>query len=112
MADSKTEEDKVPLDSLDSINSDGKPEEGQLEEGPVADTGIKTFEDLLEIIGTFGRWNIITFFIINFCTFVGPFQFISYEFIGATPDYWCRVDSLMDANWTQHEILNLAIPTN
>lgn len=111
MADSKTEEDKVPLDSLDSINSDGKPEEGQLEEGPVADTGIKTFEDLLEIIGTFGRWNIITFFIINFCTFVGPFQFISYEFIGATPDYWCRVESLMDANWTQHEILNLAIPT-
>ena len=35
---------------------------------------------------------------------------MSYQFLGATPDHWCRVESLKEANWTDQQILDLAIP--
>ncbi|XP_071525292.1 organic cation transporter protein-like [Panulirus ornatus] len=35
---------------------------------------------------------------------------MSYQFLGATPDYWCHVAPLVEANWTQEQILSLAIP--
>lgn len=43
-------------------------------------------------------------------TFINPLQTINYQFLGATPDYWCHVPALVDANWTQEQILSLAIP--
>lgn len=35
---------------------------------------------------------------------------MSYQFVGATPDHWCSVGPLREANWTQHQVLNFAIP--
>ncbi|KAG7168088.1 putative Organic cation transporter protein-like 29, partial [Homarus americanus] len=48
----------------------------------------------------------------NDSTFVSPFQAISYQFLGATPNYWCHVVPLVDANWTNEEILDFAIPSS
>ncbi|KAK4312195.1 hypothetical protein Pmani_016350 [Petrolisthes manimaculis] len=45
-----------------------------------------------------------------FSTFATPFSSISYQFLGATPDYWCHVSELMEANWTQEQIITFAIP--
>ncbi|XP_045131154.1 LOW QUALITY PROTEIN: organic cation transporter protein-like [Portunus trituberculatus] len=69
-----------------------------------------TFEDLLQLVGTRGRWNVLLFVLCAYASFVSPMQTLSYQFLGATPDYWCRVDSLLDAGWTQEQILSFAIP--
>ncbi|XP_063846499.1 organic cation transporter protein-like isoform X2 [Scylla paramamosain] len=37
---------------------------------------------------------------------------MTYHFLGATPDHWCSVQPLIDANWTTEQIISLAIPTN
>ncbi|KAK3883426.1 hypothetical protein Pcinc_012260 [Petrolisthes cinctipes] len=39
-------------------------------------------------------------------------QIMSYQLLGATPDYWCHVDQLLEANWTTQQILHFAIPFN
>ncbi|KAK3881409.1 hypothetical protein Pcinc_014129 [Petrolisthes cinctipes] len=39
-------------------------------------------------------------------------QTMSYQVLGATPDYWCHVDQLLEANWTTQQILHFAIPFN
>ncbi|XP_071529914.1 organic cation transporter protein-like [Panulirus ornatus] len=70
----------------------------------------ETFEDLLELAGTSGRWNFTIIVLSCLCGFVSPFQLISYQFLGATPDHWCHVTPLVEANWTQEQILSFAIP--
>ena len=37
-------------------------------------------------------------------------QILSANFLGGTPDYWCQVDELMEANWTAEQIRNFASP--
>ncbi|XP_063859590.1 organic cation transporter protein-like [Scylla paramamosain] len=71
-----------------------------------------TFENLLQLVGTRGRWNVLLFVLCAYSTFVSPMQTLSYQFLGATPDYWCRVDPLLDAGWTQEQIFSFAIPIN
>ncbi|KAG0714641.1 Solute carrier family 22 member 6 [Chionoecetes opilio] len=39
-------------------------------------------------------------------------QTLSYQFLGATPDYWCRLDSLLEAKWTREQIFSFAIPVD
>ncbi|XP_042890135.1 organic cation transporter protein-like [Penaeus japonicus] len=73
---------------------------------------VKTFEDLLRLVGTRGRWNIILFFLCAYSTFVSPMQSLSYQFLGATPNHWCHVEPLVSAGWTQEQILSIAIPVN
>lgn len=58
---------------------------------------VKKFEDLLHLVGTRGRWNIILFTLCAYSTFVSPMQTLSYQFLGATPDHWCHVESLVSA---------------
>lgn len=43
-------------------------------------------------------------------TFMSPLQTLSFEILGGTPEHWCKVQPLLDANWTQHQVLSLAIP--
>ncbi|XP_042229968.1 uncharacterized protein LOC121871620, partial [Homarus americanus] len=72
---------------------------------------VTSLEELLQIVAPHGRWH---FFIITLCAFngfVGPWSAMTYQFLGATPDYWCLVAPLVEANWTQEQIFNLAIPT-
>ncbi|XP_042237357.1 organic cation transporter protein-like [Homarus americanus] len=73
---------------------------------------VKTFEDLLQVVGTRGRWNLLLFLVCAYATYVPAHQTLSYQFLGATPDYWCHIAPLVEANWTQEQVLNFAIPTN
>ncbi|KAK3850001.1 hypothetical protein Pcinc_043267 [Petrolisthes cinctipes] len=83
-------------------------------EGSVPDDlfWVTTFEDLLELVGTTGPWNVMIFFLCTYAIFVSPFMSMSYQFLGATPDHWCLVPVLVEANWTQQQILSIAIPYN
>ncbi|XP_037784610.1 organic cation transporter protein-like [Penaeus monodon] len=71
---------------------------------------LNTFEDLLELVGTRGRWNIRIFLICCAHMLACPFSSVSYQFLGATPKHWCHVAPLVQANWTQDQIRALAIP--
>ncbi|XP_068202142.1 organic cation transporter protein-like [Palaemon carinicauda] len=107
-------------DSSDKTNKNGSltktPREAAIplkefhltEEGGVA--GVNTFEDILEIVGTSGAWNICVFILCCYASFTTPMIVISYQFVGATPDHWCRVGTLIHANWTQQQVIDLAIP--
>ncbi|KAK7078730.1 hypothetical protein SK128_024870 [Halocaridina rubra] len=102
--------EKSAISNLTYISKYGSASEYKLDEsGGIA--GVKSFEDLLEIVGTKGKWNYIIFFICSMCTFITPMQSITYQFLGATPDYWCHVGPLVEANWTLDQIFNLAIPS-
>ncbi|XP_066955024.1 organic cation transporter protein-like isoform X2 [Macrobrachium rosenbergii] len=79
------------------------------ESGGVA--GVKSFEDVLDIVGTTGKWNIVIFLLCSLSTFMSTLQSITYEFLGATPEYWCHVGPLVEANWTLEEILDLSLPS-
>ncbi|KAK3863478.1 hypothetical protein Pcinc_030757 [Petrolisthes cinctipes] len=69
---------------------------------------VTTFEDLLKLVGTKGPWNVMIFFLCAYASFIS----MSYQFLGATPDHWCLVPVLVEANWTQQQILSIAIPYN
>lgn len=87
------------------------PEAAPMEESP-GDPPYKmsTFEDLLELVGTCGRWNILMFCMCSISSFTAALPALSYQFLGATPDHWCSVEPLREANWTQQQVLNFAIP--
>ncbi|XP_066954869.1 organic cation transporter protein-like isoform X2 [Macrobrachium rosenbergii] len=72
--------------------------------------GLEKFEDVLEIIGIRGPWNFTIIFICSLASFANVFQAITYEFLGVTPNYWCHIGPLVDANWTQHQIVSLSMP--
>ncbi|CAL4063246.1 unnamed protein product, partial [Meganyctiphanes norvegica] len=85
------------------MHSAADEEEGKLKK-------LESFEDLMELVGTNGRWNIMIFVLASWCGAILPFQNLSYQFVGNTPDHWCQVEELHSANWTQQQILDLAIP--
>ncbi|KAK4324539.1 hypothetical protein Pmani_004814 [Petrolisthes manimaculis] len=85
--------------------------EGEEGEGGEINQDLSTFEDLLEaVIGERGRWNYLLYFICSYGSLVSALQTMSYQVLGATPDYWCQVDQLLAAKWTTQQILNFAIP--
>lgn len=71
---------------------------------------ITTYDDLNDLAGSQDIRTLLILVLISFGTFINPLQTINYQFLGATPDYWCHVPALVDANWTQEQILSLAIP--
>ncbi|XP_068202333.1 solute carrier family 22 member 7-like [Palaemon carinicauda] len=85
-------------------------EEEESDEGDTKTCELQKFEDLLEMINPWGCWNVTILILGCYCTFMNPLQLISYQFLGATPNYWCHVEALHDANWTTEEIISLAIP--
>lgn len=80
------------------------------EEEKTSQTEPISFQYFLELAGTNGPWNYLVFLLCATCSFVSPFQSLSYQFLGNTPDHWCHVSELVDANWTDHQILRFAIP--
>ncbi|XP_071526063.1 organic cation transporter protein-like [Panulirus ornatus] len=71
---------------------------------------VNSFEDLLEVVGTSGRWNALNFTLCSLSVLLSPLHLLSYQFLGATPDHWCHIAPLEEANWTQEQILTLAVP--
>ncbi|KAK8396049.1 hypothetical protein O3P69_005263 [Scylla paramamosain] len=72
---------------------------------------VTTFEELMRMAGTHGRWNIAIITICALGNIASPTSSMTYHFLGATPDHWCSVQPLLDANWTSEQIISLAIPT-
>ncbi|XP_076032892.1 solute carrier family 22 member 7-like [Oratosquilla oratoria] len=78
----------------------------------LGETISSTVEYLLELSGSPGRWNYFVFFLAFLGGFPLPFQQLSYQFLGYTPDFWCHIETLRDANWTTEQIIDIAIPRN
>ncbi|CAL4065633.1 unnamed protein product, partial [Meganyctiphanes norvegica] len=68
------------------------------------------FDDLMEEIGTKGRWNLTVLIVCCAIAFVAPLQNLSYEFLGAIPDHWCQVPQLEQLGWSQEKIREIGIP--
>ncbi|XP_068246342.1 organic cation/carnitine transporter 2-like isoform X2 [Palaemon carinicauda] len=86
------------------------PDVSNQEKGNIVPDETVTFQYFLELVGTKGPWNYLVFFLCAMCTFVSPLQSLSYQFLGATPSHWCHIPELVDANWTDDQILQFAIP--
>ncbi|XP_064103328.1 beta-alanine transporter-like [Macrobrachium nipponense] len=69
-----------------------------------------SFQYFLDLVGTSGPWNYLVFLLCATYSFVSPFQSLSYQFLGDTPDHWCHIPELVDANWTDLQILRFAVP--
>ena len=54
--------------------------------------------------------NILYMYYLLLGSLVGSLYSVSYQFIGATPDYWCHIEELVEANWTVQDIKNISIP--
>ncbi|MPC56406.1 hypothetical protein E2C01_050366 [Portunus trituberculatus] len=97
-------------------NSHDTPEDRLYQEQEVDGDGsvtqVSTFEELMGYVGTRGRWNIVIITICALGNIASPTSSMTYQFLGATPDHWCSVQPLLDANWTDEQIISLAIPIN
>lgn len=80
--------------------------------GSACNEEMTRFDDLMEEIGTKGRWNITVLTVCCAIAFVAPLQNLSYEFLGAIPDHWCQVTQLEQLGWSQEKIREVAIPKN
>ncbi|XP_076034797.1 uncharacterized protein LOC143021277 isoform X2 [Oratosquilla oratoria] len=72
--------------------------------------GDSTFEDVLNLAGSNGFWNHGLFILIYLGAIPSAFEVLSYQFLGYTPEYWCHIQELHDANWTSQQIIDFAIP--
>ncbi|XP_069939366.1 organic cation transporter protein [Cherax quadricarinatus] len=73
---------------------------------------MSTFEDLMQLAGTRGRWNLLIFLLCAYSAFPTSLPTLGYQFLGATLDHWCHIEPLVEANWTQEHIFSFAIPYN
>ncbi|KAM6956567.1 solute carrier family 22 member 7-like [Aplochiton taeniatus] len=73
------------------------------------------FEDLLEEVDGFGRFQILIIILLCVPRLVLPCHFLLNNFIAATPSHHCDLTSLNDGiifqNLTQAEILTVSVPT-
>ncbi|XP_076034212.1 organic cation transporter protein-like isoform X2 [Oratosquilla oratoria] len=69
-----------------------------------------TFEDFWGLAGTRGLWNYATMILLHIGSIPSALYVLSYQFLGATPDYWCHIQELHDAHWTPQQIIDFAIP--
>ncbi|XP_063846888.1 organic cation transporter protein-like [Scylla paramamosain] len=105
----KEKEDKDVQDGI----QDSREDRHSLEvDGDARLAGITTFEEMMRMAGTRGPWNIAIIIICTLGNIAAPTNTMTYHFLGATPDHWCSVQPLIDANWTTEQIISLAIPTN
>ncbi|XP_076034524.1 solute carrier family 22 member 3-like [Oratosquilla oratoria] len=72
--------------------------------------GNSSFEEFLSLAGNNGRWHFGFILLLYIGGMPSAFLVMSYQFLGATPDYWCHVQELHDANWTTQQIIDFAIP--
>ncbi|XP_006006770.1 solute carrier family 22 member 7-like [Latimeria chalumnae] len=69
------------------------------------------FEDLLEEVGGFGRFQLLTLFLLSVPRGILPLHFLLHNFLGALPPHHCAIPDLEAlANLTQEEKLVVSIP--
>ncbi|XP_042222762.1 steroid transmembrane transporter SLC22A24-like [Homarus americanus] len=98
----RKKEEEVGLDTMGS-QQDGEKDRGD---------EVRSLDDLQELAGSTGRWNLTVIVLACFCTFTTLLNGLAYQFLGATPNYWCHMVPLVEANWTDEEIINFAIPSS
>ncbi|GAB6030972.1 hypothetical protein CHUAL_007795 [Chamberlinius hualienensis] len=74
-----------------------------------------SFEDVLDYVGSEGRWQLFMFAITSMCGFFIAFHSLSSMFLAATPDHWCAVteannQSNWGLNWTDERVKEFTIP--
>ncbi|GAB6030974.1 hypothetical protein CHUAL_007797 [Chamberlinius hualienensis] len=74
-----------------------------------------SFEDVLDYVGSRGRWQMFMFVITSMSGFFGSFHHLGSMFLAATPDHWCAVtdasnQSNWGANWTDERVKQYTIP--
>ncbi|KAB7503935.1 Solute carrier family 22 member 24, partial [Armadillidium nasatum] len=83
-----------------------------MNEDPEKVPELSCMEDLLTAAGTNGWRNYLIFFGCAWGSFVTPLHILSYQFLGATPDYWCHIPELVQANWTHEQIIRISTLKN
>ena len=68
------------------------------------------FDELLSVVGDFGRFQWRIFLLMQL-----PFFFLAFNYFGQIwmtlePDHWCRVPELEALGWTQEQIRNITSP--
>ncbi|XP_064105028.1 steroid transmembrane transporter SLC22A24-like isoform X2 [Macrobrachium nipponense] len=104
----KTKVQLAPTD-LAYQGKHGTPETFQLDEQDGV-AGVSELEDLIEIVNPNGWWNMTSLALGLMAFFMLPLQSVTYQFLGETPAHWCHIAPLTEANWTQQQIRDLAIP--
>ncbi|XP_076038620.1 solute carrier family 22 member 3-like isoform X2 [Oratosquilla oratoria] len=109
-----SKEETTPEEEMECKSFEKSPEGHMMEESAektelvAGDT--TTFEEFLSLAGTNSFWN-HGFACLLFIGSIPPTLIgFSYQFLGTTPEYWCHIQDLYDANWTSQEIIDFAIP--
>ncbi|KAL7632406.1 UNVERIFIED_CONTAM: hypothetical protein RMT77_017260 [Armadillidium vulgare] len=95
-----------------TTEKEGDEIELKMNEDPEKVPELSCMEDLLSAAGTNGWRNYLIFFGCAWGSFVTPLHILSYQFLGATPNYWCHIPELVQANWTHEQILRLSTLKN
>ena len=75
---------------------------------PPTSRAMRNFDDVLDEIDSFGRFQKIAFVILSLNQFFFAFQMLAYVFIAAAPDHWCRVPELERRNVSTELLRNLS----
>ncbi|XP_014474815.1 PREDICTED: organic cation transporter protein-like [Dinoponera quadriceps] len=85
-------------------------ESAKAEEGK-ASKKIETFDDILPYVGEASRYQWFLFFLLLPFTFVYAFLYFAQFFLTLVPaEHWCAIPELRNLNFTDQEIISLAIP--
>ena len=69
------------------------------------------YDDYLDRVGSFGKYQRFMFFVIGFACFPVAFNNMSVVFVAATPNFWCDVTNVARRlNLTLASAMNLSLP--
>lgn len=75
---------------------------------------INSFDDILKLVGTHGKWQIMVFFLTALTGFFVAFHNMGAVFLAATPKHWCSSSEFKilknNYSWTEDDIKNVFIP--
>ncbi|CAK9830056.1 Carcinine transporter [Anthophora retusa] len=72
---------------------------------------LETFDDVLPYVGDYGRYQRWLLFALLPYGTIYAFLYFSQFFITIIPaEHWCRIEELIDSNFTQEERIKIAIP--
>ncbi|XP_018026663.1 organic cation transporter protein [Hyalella azteca] len=89
-----------PTGELDTLGPAAAPPAGELD----------TLEDVFELVGTKGAYNILVLIACSAVGLMTPMQILSSDFLGKAAPHWCDVPELQAANWTMEQIRNFSSP--
>ncbi|XP_043201565.1 solute carrier family 22 member 3-like [Amphibalanus amphitrite] len=101
------EERMTPLQTPDKC---GQSPSGSLPAGRWPKKFEGDFDELLNLVGDFGRFQWRLFLLLQLPFFFLAFNYFGQIWLTLEPDHWCRVPALEARGWTQQQIRNLSSP--